>query len=114
MRLAPLAIVLADESQLSKRLKLAHDYTCMTHRHPRSILASYFYLEILHALLTGSSLQAALQVVPVQLKDGLAKQKEILAEWSNFDFIWQPEFKQTSRTAIKSTAYVVDTLAAAI
>lgn len=114
MRLAPLAIVLADEPSLTKRLQLTHDYTCLTHRHPRAILASDIYLELLHALLNGATWSQALKSTATILPEALQKQSLILNEWPAFKRLWQPGFGQLSRTAIRSTAYVVDTLEAAV
>ncbi len=114
MRLAPLAIALITEPDIMRRLQRTHDVTCLTHRHPRAILASYSYLELLHALLTGMSLPAALQTVPGQLKAALTTQPVVLAEWDHFNRLWQPNFHALPKTAIRSTAYVVDTLEAAV
>ncbi|CAJ1202525.1 ADP-ribosylarginine hydrolase Tri1 [Companilactobacillus paralimentarius] len=112
MRLAPLAIHLADESDLNKRLRLAYEYTCLTHRHPRAIVGSYIYLEILHGLLNGRALRAILNYLPEQLNQALQNRPDELAELSQYDEMFQNNFGMTLRKDIKSSGYVVDTLLA--
>lgn len=114
MRLAPLGIHLVNESNLTKRLKLEREYTCLTHRHPRAIVASYIYLEIIHELLNGQDLQNTLTHLPNQLAKVLQDRPEELAELPQFNSIFKDNFSSTPRNAIKSTGYVVDTLAACI
>jgi len=112
MRLAPLAIDLVNEINLDRRLQLEREYTSLTHRHPRSIVASYIYLEIIHNLLNGRSLRATLDVLPNQLTKALEKRPSELKELPYFEAMFQPEFATTLRKDIKSTGYVVDTLLA--
>jgi len=112
MRLAPLALVLATESNQAQLLQLTRDYTTMTHRHPRAILGSYLYLEILHGLFNGESLASAIANLTFSLKPALTP--DILAEWPAYEPFLRPSFGQTSRDKIKSTGYVVDTFGAAL
>lgn len=112
MRLAPLALVLADETSQARRLQLTHDYTTLTHRHPRAILGSYLYLEIMHAMLNGQSLSVAVADLTTSLKPALTP--DVLAEWPYYAACLVPTFDQTSREDIKSSGYVVDTFEAAL
>ncbi|KRN99869.1 ADP-ribosylglycohydrolase [Companilactobacillus kimchiensis] len=112
MRLAPLAIHLVNEPDIEKRLQLEHDYTCLTHRHPRAIVASYIYLEILHELLNGQSLRTVLRNLPERLTDALKDRPEELAELPQYAAMFKSDFSSTLRRNIKSTGYVVDTLLA--
>lgn len=114
MRLAPLAIHLTEETNIKRRLQLARDYTSLTHRHPRAIMASYIYLEIIHSLLNGKSLRSTLQKLPSSLEESLQNQPEIWAEFEYFEPMFQTNFATTLRSEIKSTGYVVDTLLASI
>ena len=114
MRLAPLAIHLVDEPDLMKRLKLEREYTSLTHRHPRAVVASYIYLEIIHELLNGQALRTVLTYLPEQLTKALQAQPEELAELAQFDAIFKNNFASTLRKDIKSTGYVVDTLLACV
>lgn len=114
MRLAPLAIYLQKESSLEKRLELTKNYTSLTHRHPRAIMGSYIYLEILHGLLNDKALSEVLSELPKQLEHALQNKPE---EWSEFIYykdIFTPGFKNVSRDNIKSTGYDVDTLLACV
>ncbi len=83
IRLAPLALVLVTEANQAQWLQLTRDYTTMTHRHPRAILGSYFYLEILHGLFNGESLASAIANVTAILKPALTP--DILAEWPVYE-----------------------------
>lgn len=114
MRLAPLAIDLVNESNLDQRLQLEREYTSLTHRHPRSIVASYIYLEIIHSLLNGHSLLSTLDTLPNQLTRALENRPSELKELPYFEAMFQPGFATTLRKDIKSTGYVVDTLLASI
>ncbi|WCG35244.1 ADP-ribosylglycohydrolase family protein [Companilactobacillus farciminis] len=112
MRLAPLAIHLANEKDISKRLDLEREYTSLTHRHPRSIVASYIYLEIIHDLLNGCSLRSSLDNLPNRLTKALQGRFDELKELPYFEAMFQPDFATTLRKEIKSSGYVVDTLLA--
>ena len=114
MRLAPLAIHLRNVEQTKYRLELTRNHTCLTHRHPRSVMASFIYLEILHFLLNGENLTEILQKLPDHLKNNLQNYPEELNEFKKFSAIFQPGFKQINREDIKSTGYVVDTLHACL
>lgn len=114
MRLAPLALVLVDESDLKTRLQVTRDYTAMTHRHPRTILGSYLYLEFLHAMLNGQPLRTALVKVPTLVKSALKNEPAVLAEWSHYELYLTPAITELSRSQIRSTGYVVDTFGAAL
>lgn len=114
MRLAPLAIHLVNETNVDRRLQLEREYTVLTHRHPRSIVASYIYLEIIHDLLNGNSLRASLSKLPDRLTQALQERPEELKELSYFETIFQPDFATILRKEIKSSGYVVDTLLASV
>lgn len=114
MRLAPLAIYLVNETNVDRRLQLEREYTVLTHRHPRSIVASYIYLEIIHDLLNGNSLRASLSKLPDRLTQALQERPEELKELSYFETMFQPDFATILRKEIKSSGYVVDTLLASV
>ncbi|MGQ2375733.1 ADP-ribosylglycohydrolase family protein [Companilactobacillus zhachilii] len=114
MRLAPLAIHLADEPDLQKRLQATYEYTCLTHRHPRAIVGSYIYLEVLHGLLNGYALRSVLDRLPDQLNQALQNRPDELAELPKYDEVFQNNFGMTLRKEIKSTGYVVDSLLASV
>lgn len=113
MRIAPLAILLQSETDRVKRFNVARDYTVVTHRHARAVVGSYLFLELLHHLLNHKSLKQALNIVRASCEAGwLAPvyQNEI----SQYQMIFETAFPQTSEKMIKTSGYVVDTLAAAV
>lgn len=93
---------------------MTKNYTSLTHRHPRAIMGSYIYLEILHGLLNGKTLRDILYELPKQLEEVLRDKSD---EWNEFTYykdIFTPGFKDITRNNIKSTGYVVDTLLACV
>ena len=112
MRLAPLAIHLMSESDIYKRLELTRNYTCLTHRHPRAVVGSYIYLEILHNLLNGCSLREVLITLPDTLTTALQERPKELAELPYYEAMFKDDFGALLRKNVKSTGYVVDTLLA--
>lgn len=114
MRLAPLAIHLVNESDIKVRLKLTREYTSLTHRHPRAIVASYIYLEILHELLNGKALISTLHSLPAKLTEVLKNRPAELDELPQFEAMFKDDFGSLLRKNIKSTGYVVDTLLACV
>jgi len=113
MRIAPVAIMLQSEADLSRRFKVAHDYTVLTHRHARSVVGSFIYLELLHNLLNGESLEKSLHTTK-QSVDELLNGSEYADELMYYDPLFAPKFSQYPAETIKASGYVVDTLIAAV
>lgn len=113
MRLAPLVWLLQDEPQ-ERRFQVTRDYTTITHGHPRAVVGSFVYLEICHELLGGNPLPEVLQIVEKTVSSQLAELPEYQAELAYYQELFRPKFSQTSRMEIKSSAYVVETLEAAV
>ncbi len=90
MRLAPLAFALVNEPSVDVRLHDEQAYTTTTHGHPRSVIASTIYVELLRALLRGHS-----------LTDGLATAHRMMErcrfdrdEYNYFDRIWERDLRK--------------------
>ncbi|WP_341299664.1 ADP-ribosylglycohydrolase family protein [Lysinibacillus sp. FSL H8-0500] len=112
MRIAPLVFVMRDELDFSKRAALIQQYTEITHAHPRSIVGSMVYSEVLLSLYRNNSLKAALQEVYVLLHYHL--QENLKAELASYDRIFQESFLSIAEGDIQSTGYIVHSLEAAL
>ncbi|WP_225428286.1 ADP-ribosylglycohydrolase family protein [Levilactobacillus enshiensis] len=113
MRIAPLAIVLQHEPELARRFEVAHDYTVLTHRHARSIVGSFIFLELLHHILNGQNLLQAITTIQPILNEFL-KGTEYAAEMSYYRALFDSHFRQLPAQDIPVSGYVVDTLLAAV
>lgn len=113
MRLAPLAIELVGQEDLNTRLNIITEYTSLTHRHPRAIVGSLIYVEMLRELLLGADLPSALMNVQSELTTSSLDQL-YLNEFVYYERIFDGGFKDLPADEINSTGYVVDTLEAAI
>ena len=112
MRIAPLVFVMREELDFSKRAALIQQYTEITHAHPRSIVGSMVYSEVLLSLYRNNSLKAALQEVYVLLHYHL--QENLKAELASYDRIFQESFLSIAEGDIQSTGYIVHSLEAAL
>jgi len=113
MRIAPLAIVLQHESEVANRFELARDYTVLTHRHARSVVGSFIFLELLHHILNGQTLAQAITTTQPIL-NGFLKGTEYATEIPYYQPLFDTEFSQMPAEAVRTSGYVVDTLLAAV
>lgn len=114
MRIAPLAIYLRNDSDIKQRLQLIKDVTSLTHRHPRAIVGSYLYVEILIQLLHKKDLVSVLQTVSTSLSNSLEDFPDEQRELQTYSAIFESDFSEIDRSKIKSSGYVVDTLSASL
>ena len=115
MRISPLVFLLIKVSNLIEEVELIKKYTMLTHRHPRSIVASIIYIFVLKDMLFNDSLPEVLEVVKLKVEEVFSQSTEYKVEYENhFKEIFDEEFYHKSREEIKSTGYVVDTLKACL
>lgn len=115
MRISPLALILRREFNFLAKVECIESYTKITHRHPRAIVGSILYIQILIGLLLNNSLSESLSGANSLFLDHLSKNTEYLKEFEeNYQNIFSENFFETTRENIFSTGYVVDTLKAAI
>ncbi|MFD1319055.1 ADP-ribosylglycohydrolase family protein [Loigolactobacillus zhaoyuanensis] len=110
MRIAPLAIILLTEKDFKKRSTMIREYTILTHAHERSVIGSVIYVELLRELLLGTELTVVLGTLQQRLQ--LVGFTEV--ELAKYQCIFDRGFGKLPRAAIKSSGYVIDSLAAAI
>ena len=115
MRISPLVFLLMKKSNLIEQVEFIKKYTMLTHRHPRSIVASIIYIFVLKDMLFNDSLPEVLDSVQIKLEEIFRQNSEYWEEYENhFKEIFDEEFYHKSREEIKSTGYVVDTLKACL
>lgn len=115
MRISPLVFLLMKNINLIDQVKVIKKYTTVTHRHPRSIVASIIYILLLKELLVNDSLLEVLELVQPKLEEIFSQNSEYKTEYENhFKEIFEGNFFHKTREEIKSTGYVVDTLKACL
>jgi len=112
MRIAPLVFVLINEFDFNKRNALVLQYTKITHGHPRSLVGSIIYIELLLSLYRNNSLEYALSEVYNLLQNYL--QHELCTELNAYTRIFDENFLNIPENDIKSSGYIVHSLEAAI
>lgn len=116
MRIAPLVIGLFDNFDFEEIFKLVRSYTVITHRHPRSIVASFVYTLLLKSLLNNNTPDHSLPVLNKIVEETLIKFDSVYLEEFNkyFKSFLTAELFEEAEESIASTGYVVDTLKASL
>lgn len=114
MRIAPLAVVLQNETDFQRRVQITRNYTVLTHGHPRSVLGSLIFLEVLRELFLDQSVASALEIVHDRIVREIPDDAAVMAEFKAYQRLFLPDFGQLPVAEIKSSSYVVDTLEAAL
>ncbi|MBS0616753.1 MAG: ADP-ribosylglycohydrolase family protein [Spirochaetes bacterium] len=111
MRILPLAFYTISEA-VEVRRKLAFDVSSMTHGHLRSKIACWFYCEIVRNIIHGHARAEAVNAAR-EVIEGWQLAANAGDEWQYFHRC-SSAITAESRSAIKSTGYVIDSLEAAL
>lgn len=115
MRISPLAILLKNEVDFTKKIKTIEKYTKLTHAHPRSIVASILYIQLLIELLFKNNLKTSLKATKLLFENSFDISHPYRKEYEeHFKEIFFDNFFDKKESEILSTGYVVDTLKAVI
>lgn len=115
MRISPLAIVLQEEFDFSKKVEVIETYTKLTHRHPRALVASILYVQLLIGLLLNNSLKESMDGAKVLFLQEFPSAHPYRREFETyFADLFSADFFEQDESYIRSTGYVVDTLKAVI
>ena len=115
MRISPLAILLKNEVDFTKKIKTIEKYTKLTHAHPRSIVASILYIQLLIELLFKNNLKTSLKATKLLFENSFDISHPYRKEYEeHFKEIFIDNFFDKKESEILSTGYVVDTLKAVI
>lgn len=110
MRIAPLAIYLADVGDVEKRFEIVKAVSSLTHAHEWSVAACMIFTEMLRKLISGQDKEIAYS----DLRQEFTSTKLISAETlTKYRRILTEDIRTFSRDEISSTGFVVDTLEAA-
>lgn len=113
MRILPLvfyvrALSVADRFQ---HVKLV---SSITHAHPRSVVACFYYVEFALQLLAGRSPRKVYENLQVELPDFLATYPAEAAELPYFQRILKSDISLLRESAVESSGYVIHTLEASL
>ncbi|MBP1048417.1 ADP-ribosylglycohydrolase family protein [Enterococcus sp. BWM-S5] len=114
MRISPLVFTLQKEQDFEKRAAVVTMYSEITHAHPRSIVASLLYVELMRNMSCGHNLKDSLQLIQQEFSAHFDHEHIYMNELLNFSRIFQDDFFILSEEQIHSSGYVVDSLEAAI
>ena len=113
MRILPLVLV-TKNLPINERFELTQKVSSITHRHIRSVIACFYYLEFAIKIIEGKSFEtsyAELQLeIPVFLESIQINPNEI----AKFSRLLRYNIIDLNEEDIKSSGYVVDTLEASI
>ena len=114
MRISPV-ITLLDKYDPSKSFDLINKYTSLTHSHPRSVIASIIYLELLQQLLEYDKLESIENVFKItQNMYFPILPFKYVDELSTYNDFFNMKLLDKQYSELKSSGYVVDTLESAI
>ena len=113
MRIAPLLFYIADK-QIEERFEITQQVSSITHRHIRSVIACFYYLEFAKQLMEGRSKFEAYQITKDVVKSHLGLISAPVNEISHFDRLLNQDIYIESKDSIKSSGYVIHTLEASI
>ena len=110
MRIHPVVLYLANKDMpIGEKIEIVHTMSALTHAHDRSRIGCGIYAFMLWELLQNPSIEA--------MKVGLEKAADFYQgqpELVHYKRLFERTFIITSRNAIKSDGYIVDTLEAAV
>jgi len=112
MRILPLLFYLCDKS-VEERFRITRQVSSITHRHIRSIVACFYYLEFAKKLLEGKDIFVIYKELQTEISAFL--QNIVSAEEMNkFARIFKQNIYELPENEINSTGYVIDTLEASL
>ncbi|MEN8907535.1 MAG: ADP-ribosylglycohydrolase family protein [Clostridiales bacterium] len=114
MRIAPLAFLFYNDFDFFKRLNIVEQYTKITHAHPRAILGSVIYIELLLCLYYNNSINESIEGTLRIIDEKLSSNHVYREELEYYKRIFDKNFFNIPEKEIFSDGYVVHTLESAI
>lgn len=114
MRIAPLAFLLHNDFNFKRKAEIIKQYTEITHAHPRSIVGSIIYVELLLRLFHNNSLAQSLTDIKELFFENFDTDHIYIKELYHYKRIFEVDFLDLSMDEISSDGYVIHTLEAAI
>ncbi len=95
-------------------MKIIHDYTSLTHAHPRNLIACGIYCLIAAEIFDGQNLQVAISNGLNRAKSFYSTHENFKDEWFHYEIFLDKDFAAIPEKNIPSRVYVVDNLKAAL
>jgi ADP-ribosylglycohydrolase len=106
--------MLNNDFDFDKHVKIIKQYTEITHAHPRAIVGSFIYVELLVRMSLNDSLEKAIQNIELLFNHIFNENHPYQEEFQHYKRIFKDNFFNTPEEEILSGGYVVHTLEAAI
>lgn len=113
MRILPLLFYLQDKP-IDERFEITRLVSSITHRHIRSIIACFYYLEYARLLMEGQDKFEAYKTLQNWFADYLQSRAITQHEIAYFDRLLKGDISQLPESEIKSSGYVIHTLEASV
>jgi len=112
MRILPLAFYLKNKS-IDERFKITQEVSSITHRHIRSVIACFIYIEYAINLINGLDKILAYNKMQESVNNFLDKNPVLFEERANFDNVLKSRIENLSESQIRGSGYVIHSLEAA-
>jgi ADP-ribosylglycohydrolase len=113
MRILPLLLLLRDLS-IEERFKLTIEVSSITHAHPRSVMACFYYLEFALELMKGRNKFEIYQDLKSNVLDVFNSNNDYIKETHHFNKLLKENIHDLNENSIESSGYVIHTLEASI
>jgi ADP-ribosylglycohydrolase len=113
MRILPLVFYIKDKS-VDERFAITKQVSSITHRHIRSVLACFYYLEFARHLLDGKDKFEIYSTLKSEVTSYLSRISVDAAEIGRFDRLLKGDIFELTEDDIQSSGYVLHTLEASI
>ncbi|WP_143307563.1 ADP-ribosylglycohydrolase family protein [Chitinophaga vietnamensis] len=114
MRMMPVALYAAKETDIEKRYHLVREISGITHQHFRSVLACFIYTELMRILLSEPDKQLAYQRTQQTVNSFLSARQFNPTEVKYFNRILQHNIALVAEADISASGYVLHTLESAL
>lgn len=114
MRISPLTFDLCYNFNFLEKCAIIKKYTEITHAHPRALVGSIIFIELLIRFYCNNSLEDAIQRIQKLFNEHFPENHAYQKELKFYSKIFDKNFLKLDEKEIKSSGYVVDTLEAAI
>lgn len=113
MRILPLVLLLKD-LPIEDRFKLTGEVSSITHAHPRSIIACFYYLEFAIELIKGEDKFKIYEGLKIKVLDFFNSDYDCMKEAHHFYRLLKENIHELGEDSIQSSGYVIHTLEASI
>jgi ADP-ribosyl-[dinitrogen reductase] hydrolase len=113
MRILPLVLLLQD-LPIDDRFKLTKEVSSITHAHPRSILACFYYLEFALELIKGEDRFKIYEKLKINVLDFFNSNNDFTSEIHHFERLLKENIYELGEDSIQSSGYVIHTLESSI